>query len=37
MNNLELQYLEILANRQKIFQFDVLRCEKGTKKIKTKS
>lgn len=37
MNNLELQYLEILANRHKIFQFDVLRCEKGTKKIKMKS
>nr|WKT07372.1 hypothetical protein [Klebsormidium nitens]WKT07373.1 hypothetical protein [Klebsormidium nitens] len=37
MNNLELQYLEILANRQKMFQFDVLRCEKGTKKIKMKS
>ena len=37
MNDLELQNLEILANRQKIFKLDVLRCEKQTKKIKTKS
>ena len=37
MNNLELQSLEILANRQKMFHLDFLRCEKRTKKIKTKS
>jgi hypothetical protein len=37
MNELELQYLQILANRQKIFKLDVLRCEERTKEIKTKS
>nr|WKT07907.1 hypothetical protein [Klebsormidium sp. LDpt]WKT07908.1 hypothetical protein [Klebsormidium sp. LDpt] len=37
MKDLEIQNLVISASRQKIFKLDVLRWEKGTKKIKTKS